>query len=342
MEIITLPVEDEWPHQATREMLWQESIVLTWQDVGQSIGGVIRLGHNPNRQLGICTFGIVEANGTCFNRSAANIPIDEADRFANGFSIGGFLRAEFSTGSSRWSAHDQDCDFELTCTDLHPLYDTWALVGLKDKFREKFASSHTEVAALVSGSLRLGDRHWSISGYGYRDHSWGVRDHSHPAAQLVNLFWLVGSFDKELIVCACETVSIVGGRFATGFVIKDGLIDRPVVKDVKFIVEADGISTRGARCVLETSRFGQIDLDIEGFGNVLLGMQGDSDAAHSYFECGMPGRMRWNGCEGGMHVSTMFNARASTRKPVLLHGASMTQGLYTAPRWTPCISLDDL
>ena len=342
MEIISLPVEDEWPHQSGPESLWQESIVLTWQDVDQSIGGVIRLGHHPNRRLGICTFGVVEANGTCFNRSASNIQIDDADRFANGFSIGGFLRAEFSASSSRWSAHDKDCDLELTCRDLHPLYDTWALVGLTGKFRERFAASHTEVAALVSGSLRLGHRHLSISGFGYRDHSWGVRDHSHPVAQLVNLFWLVGSFGKDLIVCACETVSIIGGRFATGFVIKDGLIDRPVVTDINFIVEADGISTRGARCVLETRRFGKIDLEIEGFGNVVLGMQGDSDAAHSYFECGMPGRMRWNGREGGAHVSTMFNARASNRQPVLLHGVSMAQGLYAAPQWTPCVPLEGI
>lgn len=216
MEIIELPVEDEWPHRPGSEALWQESIVLTWQDIDQSIGGVIRVGQHPNRGLGICTFGIVEKGGIGFNHSFANIPLKPSDRFENGFAIGDFLRVEFSKERSRWTARDADCDFDLTVTNTHPLYDTWALVGLNNRFREKFAASHTKVAGLVQGTIRLGDKNWTVNGYGYRDHSWGVRDHSDPSAQLVNLFWLVGSFGKDLVVCACETISASAVRFNTG------------------------------------------------------------------------------------------------------------------------------
>jgi len=341
VDIIELPVADEWPHRPGPEALWQESIVLTWQDVDQSIGGVIRIGQHPNRGLGICTFGIVEKSGIGFNHSLANIPLKATDRFETGFAIGDFLRVEFAKNDSRWVAHDKDCDFDLTVTNLHPLYDTWALVGLNNRFREKFAASHTEVAGLVRGTIRLGDKHWTINGYGYRDHSWGVRDHSDSSAQLVNLFWLVGSFGKDLVVCACETVSASGGRFNTGFVIRDGELDRPVVKDISFVVDADGISTRGGRCVLETNKFGVFDLQIDGIGNVVLGMQGESADATSYFEIGMPSSMRWNGKTGGVHLSSMFNARGATRPPARLYGISLQQGLYTVPRWTPSASLAD-
>ena len=339
MEIVELPVEDEWPHRPGPEQLWQESIVLTWQDVGQSLGGVIRLGQHPNRGMGICTFGIVEKNGQCFNRSSSDIALSSGDRYETGFSIDNFLRAEFATGSSRWTAHDADCDFELEVTDLHPLYDTWALSGLHNSFREKFAASHTEVAGLVRGSVRLGDRHWTVSGFGYRDHSWGIRDHSDPATTLVNLFWLVGSFGKDMVICACETIAANASRFSTGFVIKDGLIDKPIVRDIAFVVDADGISTRGAQCNLETAKFGTFDLEIDGFGNTIIGMQGDATQAHSYLECGMPGIMRCGDLKGAVHLSTMFNARNATAKPALLFGASTRQGLYMARHWMPSRSV---
>jgi hypothetical protein len=335
MEIIELPVEDEWPHKPGPERLWQESVVLTWQDIGSSIGGFFRIGHSPNRGVGICTFGIVSPGGPCFSRSGPNIPLLAADRFTNGFEIDGFLKAQFSDGSSHWTAHDSDCDLDLRVTDVHPQYDTWALSGLKNAFRDKFASNHTEVAGHITGTLRLGDKTWNIDGFAYRDHSWGVRDHSDPAAALANLFWLVGSFGKDLVICACETVSRTAKRFNTGFVIRDGVIDRPTVRDISFNVELDGISVRGARCLIETERLGSFDLQIEGFGNVIMGMQAEPGHEDEYLECGMPGRMRWNGREGGVHLSTMFNARGASGPPALLFGASRQRGLYEVPKWTP-------
>ena len=273
IEIIELPVTDEWPHAPGPEPLWQESVVLTWQDVGASIGGFFRIGHHPNRGVGICTFGVVSARGPCFNHSRPHIPLTEKDRFVDGFSIDGFLTAQFGAGSSRWTASDGDCEMDLKVVDIHPQYDAWALAGLSGPFREKFASQHTEVAGSVTGSLRLGTKTWQIDGFAYRDHSWGVRNHDDPVAQLTNLVWLVGSFGPDLVIAACETVNRSGGRFNTGFVIRDGVIERPVIRDISYNVEFDGLSLRGARCLVETPSLGSFDLEIEGFGNVLMGMQ---------------------------------------------------------------------
>ncbi|MGD0867384.1 MAG: hypothetical protein ABSA49_17720, partial [Rhizomicrobium sp.] len=227
------------------------------------------------------------------------------------------------------------CDLVFRVTDMHPQYDTWALSGLRNAFRDKFAANHTEVAGLVTGTVRLGNKTWTINGFAYRDHSWGVRDHSDPAAALANLVWLVGSFGKDLVICACETVSRSAKRFNIGFVIQNGEIDRPVLRDINFNVELDGISTRGARCLIETRKFGNFDIGIEGFGNVLMGMQAEPGHENDYLECGMPGLMRWGGREGGVHVSTMFNSRGASGPPALLFGASRRRGLYDRPRWTP-------
>lgn len=335
MEIIELPVEDEWPHTPGPELLWQESVVLAWQDVTKAIGGFFRIGHHPNRGIGICTFGVVSKDGPCFNGSRVGAALRDGDRAGNRFALGGFVEAVFDNGKSHWSAHDEDCDVDLHISDLHAQYDTWALSGLRNSFRDKFAASHTEVAGLVTGDIRLGDRRWTIDGYGFRDHSWGVRDHSNPAAALSNFCWLVGSFGKDLVISLSEVIARAGNRFSTGFVIHKGEFDKPVLRDVAFQVELDGLSMRGARARVETQKFGSFDLDIEGFGNVLMAMQTEHGQESSYLEFGMPGVMRCNGMTGGVHLSAMFNARNASSPPVMLFGASDRRGLYQAPHWTP-------
>ena len=163
----------------------------------------------------------------------------------------------------------------------------------------------------------------------------GVRNHDDPAAQLTNLVWLVGSFGPDLVIAACETVNRAGGRFNTGFVIRDGVIERPIIRDISYLVEFDGLCMRGAHCRIETPSLGSFGLEIEGFGNVLMGMQCEPGREDEYLEVGMPGRMKWNDRVGGVHVSAMLNARSATRAPALLFGASAKAGLYDRPQWNP-------
>ena len=51
-EIKEYPPSDEGPHLPGKGELWQESVVLVWWDLKQSIGGRIRVGHEPNRDGG--------------------------------------------------------------------------------------------------------------------------------------------------------------------------------------------------------------------------------------------------------------------------------------------------
>jgi hypothetical protein len=148
---------------------WQESVVLCFQDIEQGLGGFIRIGHHPNLGTGNCTFGVV-APGVGYNRSRIDVPMREGDRFANGFAIDGFLTATFDSATNRWTAEDRDCALDLHVENLHPHYDAWALSGLTGGFREKFAAMHTEVAGRVRGTMRIGDRTWTVDGFGHRDH----------------------------------------------------------------------------------------------------------------------------------------------------------------------------
>lgn len=322
-DIIVLPVADEWPHPPETDEHWQESVVLCFQDVEQRLGGFIRIGHHPNRGVGNCTFGVV-APGLGYNRSQLDVPMRDGDRFADGFAIDGFLSAQFEAERSRWSAEDGDCSLDLTVDNLHPHYDAWALAGLSGGFREKFAAMHTEVAGRVTGTMRIGGERWIVDGYGFRDHSWGVRKHDDPDAALATFFWLVGSFGPDFVLSMSESITLSGKRNRTGFVIKDGALARPLTRDARFGVTLDGMTMRDACVTFAAGALGTHHIELEGIGNVLLGMGG------RYLEVGMPAIGRWNGRTGGVHLSTMFNARAGTGAPPMLFGTSLANGIYQA------------
>lgn len=320
-EIIVLPVADEWPHEPEPDTAWQESVVLCFQDIEQRLGGFIRIGHHPNRGVGNCTFGVV-GPGVGYNRSTIDVPMRVGDRCADGFAIDGFLSASFGAGRSRWTANDTDCALELEVENLHPQYDAWALSGLSGGFREKFAAMHTEVAGRVRGSMRIGEQSWNIDGCGFRDHSWGVRKHGDPDAALATFFWLVGSLGPDFIFSMSESITYSGMRNRTGFVIKDGEIARPMTLDARFGVTLDGMTMRDAQVTFDAGALGEHRLILEGLGNVMLGMGG------RYLEVGMPAIGHCDGRRGGVHLSTMFNARGGIGQPPMLFGTSPGNGLY--------------
>lgn len=320
-EIIRLPVTDEWPHPPGADPDWQESVVLTFQDSVGEVGGFIRIGHHPTRGTGNCTFGVVSPK-LGFNRSRQGIAMRPGDRSERGFAIDGFLEARFEEGASRWCASDPDCDLDLEMTDFHPLYDTWALSGLTGGFRDKFAASHTEAAGRVRGRLRIGEREWEIDGFGYRDHSWGVRHMDDPDTALTHLLWLVGSFGPDFVFALVEVIARTGKRTQMGYVIRDGVADIPRITDLALEVEFDGLCTRGARCRFETQKFGALEFQVRTFGNIALGME------RRYLEFGAPAVVTWGDRQGGAHLSTMFNARHGSERPTLLFGASLENGLY--------------
>lgn len=320
-DIVILPVEDEWPHTPEADEHWQESVVLCFQDIEQGLGGFIRIGHHPNKGIGNCTFGVV-APGIGYNRSRMDVPMQSGDRFADGFAIDGFLTTRFDAVSSRWTAQDADCELDLSVDNLHPHYDAWSLAGLTGGFREKFAAMHTEVAGRVRGTLRIGDRNFQVNGFGFRDHSWGVRKHNDPDAALATFFWLVGSFGEDFMFSMSESITFSGTRNRTGFVILDGKLARPVTQDAFFGVTLDGMTMRNGSVTFDASALGTHRIDLEGLGNVLLGMGG------RYIEVGMPAKGRWNDRPGSVHLSTMFNARGGTGNPPMLFGTSQGNGLY--------------
>jgi hypothetical protein len=321
-DIKALPVTDEWPHTPADDDFWQESIVLTWQDPEQKVGGYVRIGQTPKRGTGKLAFGVVSPKES-YTRSYEDVPLGESDRLPNGFASDNFVTATFEADTSRWVAEDESCSIDLVVENLHPLFQPPQDAENGDEFHKNFDADHTESAGLVRGTVRFGENTWAISGFGYRDHSWGIRKIGEPSTRIANFYWLVGSLGKDLICGIADVILLSGKRFRQGLVIADGVLENPTLKDASFTLELDGVSLRKAEFDFWTPSLGDFHLGFEGFGNILMNL------GEYYLESATPGKITRGDQVGGATICSMFNSRGGTEFPKLLLNASSTNGITT-------------
>lgn len=101
--------------------------------------------------------------------------------------------------------------------------------------RAMSGAQHYEHAGRVEGTISIdGERH-DFTGFGQRDHSWGVRDMRVPA----NWRWFSGQFEDEMCFNAIK-VEVLGMRASGGYVYHRGQAE--ALKDWSF--EADLDDTR--------------------------------------------------------------------------------------------------
>jgi len=93
-------------------------------------------------------------------------------------------------------------------------------------------AQHYEHAGRISGTIRIGNEAYDFTGYGQRDHSWGVRDMRVPATWR----WFSCQFAEELCFNATE-VSLLAFRVSGGYVYHGGQSE--ALKDWSFEAEMD-------------------------------------------------------------------------------------------------------
>src|SRR5207244_4490311 len=67
-------------HQPGRDLWWQESVFVSWWDERARLGGVFRLGHEPNQGLANVWLGLVSEDGRRFRFCNSTIPLTDSDR----------------------------------------------------------------------------------------------------------------------------------------------------------------------------------------------------------------------------------------------------------------------
>lgn len=203
---------DEYRHTPGDDPQWQESIFFIWNDPGNGIGGVSRMGLEPRQGKANlwCFVGLRDA--VVYHRTNFQLPLPASDW--NDLTIGPMRRRTVKPLSSfTFSIHDQDIEADLTFDAIHEPFLYWrrAVSG-----KQGASAGHFEGSGNVTGSLAFRGKAVTIQGVGHHDHSWGARRWNH----IKEWVWLSGVCDGRrsfnAIHAVHENVNYSGGYLFNG------------------------------------------------------------------------------------------------------------------------------
>lgn len=231
--------EDEGPHPIGEHPLWQESVVLVWWDRENRVGGMHRIGHEPNIESGpnVTLWNNIFSPGAIFKRTAS-IPLRESDRTENGFSCGDDSCSFEFTDHAVWRINDDGVNAELHVHDFGSPVDIYPKKG---SLGEDVAPNHMEVAARVEGTLDIDGRHYDVNGLAFRDHGWGLRDWS----AFVGHRWVAGVTETGTMVFGLAFHSSDDDIVQFGCIVKNNALTYAKEVDIVMCLEADGVTHRG-------------------------------------------------------------------------------------------------
>ncbi|BBY65807.1 DUF7065 domain-containing protein [Mycolicibacterium helvum] len=231
---------DEGTHEpATADPDWQESVFVHWYDRAAGIGGVNRIGHEPNRPGGGCSAlqcFVATSDGVRFRRNDFQLPLVNAST-PRGFRAGG-SQWHVDGGAPRLVIDEPGCSVDLVMDRFYGLTDFFPP---SSSMAQDFAKDHYETSGRIRGSVRIDGRSFDVDGMYHRDHSWGLR----KTMTLKSHRWISGSFGPDLsfgsILWHADDDSLV----KVGYLVRDGEIMYAQDVDAITYLEPDGLTHRG-------------------------------------------------------------------------------------------------
>ena len=115
---------------------------------------------------------------------------------------------------------------------------------------EEFAKGHYEQLVAATGTIRVGDEAWEVSGHGLRDHSWGPRYWQAPWYYR----WLTANVDESFGFMASRVARKDGPGTRGGFVWEDGTLHLCDHCEVSTEVEGEESYHQRITALLRSSR----------------------------------------------------------------------------------------
>ncbi|WP_101947071.1 phosphotransferase [Mycobacterium sp. 3519A] len=182
-EPLTPAADDEGPHEATDEPLWNESWYFDFADQDQGLGGWIRLGLYPNQRTAWVNALLCgpDSATVAINDFEAALPDDPAavrtDRLELTLAATEPLQTYRVTVRGQGQRYDDPAALLRgePGTPIEVAMDlVWSTAGVPYLYR---VTPRYEIPCTVSGTVTVGDRDVMVRDVaGQRDHSWGVRD----------------------------------------------------------------------------------------------------------------------------------------------------------------------
>ncbi len=254
-ELRQAPEADEW---------WQDSAFLAWYAPGAGIGGMTRIGHEPNHEGGISALwsGVVTHDGNRFRRNVAS-PLDDADLRDDGFGAYGGRHQLTYDGTLHYRVEEEGCRVDLEIEDFYARTDFFPPDS--GTLVDDFASSHFETSGRVRGSVELAGRTYEVDGLCHRDRSWGIRRWD----TLLTHRWIPGTVGPELSFGSISWHGIDGSIRQFGYVVREGELVRAEEVDVAVTLEADGLTYRAGTARWSFADGTGLQVDCEPFDGIV-------------------------------------------------------------------------
>lgn len=214
------------PHQPGSESSWQESDWLTFYDPVKGVGGVVRIGQEPNRQKGQPNLFVFALGGLRFlmkdvGGRGLDCDLQPADRWGTGCRVAGHSVDALGQGRMqfRWDYPETDGDLEFSDSFYVPRDWSTSAKGA-DVIAGLNADGHLECAGRLRGSVRIGEVSYQLDCFSHRDRSWGVRDHY--MRRMTRAYGAWGTVGPELSFAIMRLELNDGRQLATGFVARNG------------------------------------------------------------------------------------------------------------------------
>jgi hypothetical protein len=242
---------DDLMHENTGESNYNESAYYNFYDPAQRLGGFVRIGNRPNEGYAEMTLCLYLPDGTVGFMFGRPRIADNARFEAGGmrFEVRAPMREHVIGYEGNACVLVRPLDLldpraaftqnphvparvELSYSALSPAHGgelrqerdgRWESIRAERPGQE-FARGHLEQHGHAVGRVAIGERSWSIDGYGLRDRSWGPRYWQAP-----NYYrWLTMNFGPDAGIAAALTVQRDGRQIQGGYVWEKGKQNRPL------------------------------------------------------------------------------------------------------------------
>ncbi len=190
---VRLEPHDEYLHEVGPESNFNESMYFNFYDPDVGVGGFTRLGNRPNEGRGemtVCLWLPDRRVAFLFERpevrtndafDAAGLrfdvvtPFERLDVSYDGTVVLLDNPLQMADPKAAFTQNPTTrCRLRLEYRGLSPMFGGEP-EGASERPGEEFAKGHYEQLVAATGAVEVGDRAWSVSGFGLRDHSWGPR-----------------------------------------------------------------------------------------------------------------------------------------------------------------------
>jgi hypothetical protein len=271
---VVLP-DDEARHTPDGEDLWNESYYYDFVHADGSLGGWLRLGLYPNRQVAWWTAWIVRTGRPGLSSVNYEMPVPAGDGLVSESVDGERVEIDLRRPLQEFrlaAANLMGKEFAnpadaYTDTDWQPLLLgvdlTWTTDGTPYHYD---LTTRYEIPCLVTGTVTIEGETLTVDGQGQRDHSWGVRD-----------WWAFGwcwcslRLDDGTRVHLADIRMLPGVPVFFGYVQTPGEVHPLSALSVTEDADKEGFPTR-ARIELATEAGHDLGIDVTpvAFGPVLL------------------------------------------------------------------------